>query len=194
MAEARFTKNRDHRFNDWRRNAIRKRGQVVKLPLYMIDIDGVEYGYLRRKHPYKDETLRYPTALAIIEYKCGPSWLTVWRDQLTVQIDMAAKLGIPFYVVEHNEDFSCAQIYHITQHPVWTRLPNSDDLVSLRNGRTSGGVADLVDFICRLHNHVLPPQVYEDWSQYINGIELCEDGNVREIAHAEKQAIKDEES
>jgi hypothetical protein len=137
VARERYNKNRDCRFDDWRRNSVEKSGKLINLPLYSTDLDGVEY-------IYTDESNIEPVAL--IEKKhSGSRWKTEWRGAMVACFELARRSGLPFYVAEHSTDCSVWSVYMIKSIEHAPENPILDNV----------SLFDYICFLCDLHNYEL---------------------------------------
>jgi hypothetical protein len=139
----RYNKERDCRFDDWRRNSIPKAGVMMTLPLYSTDLDCVEF-------TFTEDGIE---PVALIEKKSVlSSWLIEWRASMKAHFIIASRAQTPYYVAEHTEDRSDWIVYLIT---TTDRLPCKNDIV------LHGVLFDYVMFLCELHGYE-PPQFFID--------------------------------
>ena len=137
MPSKRYDKNRDCRFDDWRRNDEEKGGAKMNLPLYSTDIDGLEFGYT------DDGSI---SLLALIEKKSDKSkWKEKPPSTVIASFKLAQIAGVPFYVNEHNEDRSVWTVYEIT-----------DAALSRRMILDQCTLFEYLMFICGIHNYAMP--------------------------------------
>jgi len=137
MPRKRYNKERDCRFDDWRRNDVRKGGLEMILPLYSSDLDGVEY-VIDSNHNCKP--------IALIEKKSTKSrWKEKLPSAMKATIELARLAGLPYYIAVHNEDRSRWIVYEAS----------TTGQVQLFDGT----LFDYVMFLCGLHSYE-PPDIF----------------------------------